>query len=115
MHEGQKLSSAVTLGQTAVIAMAMAATLFAAVSVDAAPKDPARIAAFFPPWWSQTRIIAAAASAGQILGGGGAPFVVILHGDPFSLSRRARVAGAWFVTGADPAGLCSPLALESRP
>ena len=115
MHDGQKLSSAVTLGQAALVALTMVATLLAAVSVNAAPKDPARIAAFFPPWWSQARIIAAAASAGQILGGGGAPFVVILHGDPLSLARHARVAGAWFVAGADPAGLCSPLARDPKP
>ena len=44
MHDGQKLSSAVTLGQAALVALTMVATLLAAVSVNAAPKDPARIA-----------------------------------------------------------------------
>ena len=115
MQERQQLRSAVPLGQAALIGLTMVATLLAALSVNAAPRDPARIAAFFPPWWSQTRIVEAAASAGQILGGGGAPFVVILHGDPLSLARHARDAGAWVVTGADPAGLCSPIPLDPRP
>jgi len=47
-------------------------------------------------------------------GVGGAPFVVIVHGDPITLTRRAQTAGALFVLASDPLGYCNPPAKVSR-
>ncbi len=91
----------------AVIA-AMALGLFSAVAVNAAPVDPSRVAAVFPPWWTPSQSLAAAGGAGDIAATGIAPFIVILRGDPIDLARRARSAGALFILDPDMAGICSP-------
>jgi hypothetical protein len=102
------------LGPLLVTALAILTSLVAAVAVGAAPSDPSRVAIVFPPWWTATRAVTAAASAGQILDLGGVPFVVIVHRDPATAARHARLAGALFILGADPRSLCSPAALDSK-
>ena len=89
-------------------AMAIVAGLLAAVSVNAQPRDPSRVAAVFPPWWSMAQSVSAAGSAGSIAAVGGAPFIVILRGDPVDLAQRARSAGALLVLDPDLAGVCAP-------
>ncbi len=89
-------------------------TLGAAVTAGAAPRDPARVAAVFPPWWTSSRAVSAAASVGQIAGAGGAPFILILRGEPGQLEPRARAAGAWLLLDPDAAGQCNPLPPEPR-
>jgi len=84
-------------------------TLFATVAAGAAPRDPARIAAVFPPWWTPAQAASAAASAGQIAGAGGVPFILILRGEPDALGPRLRAAGAWLLLDPDAAGVCAPL------
>jgi len=101
-------------GPILIVSLSIMVTLGLAAAVSAAPTDPSRVAAIFPPWWSQARSVAAAASAGDILGVGGAPFVVIVHGDPITLTRRAQTAGALFVLASDPLGYCNPPAKVSR-
>lgn len=96
------------LGGIVTIAGAIVAGLLAAVSVNAAPRDPARVAAIFPPWWSVAESVSAAGSAGQIAAVGSAPFIVILRGDPADLAQRARSAGALLVLDPDLAGVCAP-------
>jgi hypothetical protein len=88
--------------------------LFAAVAVNATPRDPGRIAAVFPPWWSPAEAIAAGGSAGDIAGAGGAAFILVLRGDPADLARRARSAGAVLILDPDLAGLCAPGTPEAR-
>lgn len=97
-----------SLGSIAAIAGAIAVGLFAAVSVNAAPRDPSRVAAVFPPWWDAGRSLGAGGSAGQIAAVGGAPFIVILRGDPVDLARRARASGALLILDPDLAGICAP-------
>lgn len=87
---------------------AILAGLLAAVSVNAQPRDPSRVAAVFPPWWSVAQSVSAAGSAGRIAAVGGAPFIVILRGDPIDLAQRARSAGALLVLDPDLAGVCAP-------
>jgi hypothetical protein len=97
-----------TLGLILASGAAIAVTLAATVAVGAAPRDPARVAAVFPPWWSPARTASAAASAGAIAGAGGMPFILILRGEPGDLSPRARAAGAWLLLDPDAAGACAP-------
>lgn len=87
--------------------------LFAAAAVNAAPRDPSRVAAIFPPWWSPAQSVAAGGSAGDIAATGSAPFILILRGDPMDLAQRARSAGALIVLDPDLAGVCAPK--EARP
>ncbi len=97
-----------TLGGALVTAGAIVGGLLAAVSVNAQPRDPSRVAAVFPPWWSVAQSVSAAGSAGSIAAVGGAPFIVILRGDPVDLAQRARSAGALLVLDPDLAGVCAP-------
>jgi hypothetical protein len=96
------------LGPLVVTALAIVGGLFAAVAVNAAPRDPARVAAVFPPWWTPAQAVAAAGSAGDIAAVGGAPFILILRGDKADLARRAQSAGALFILDPDLAGVCAP-------
>lgn len=96
------------VGAMLATAGAIVAGLLAAVSVNAQPKDPSRVAAVFPPWWSVAQSVSAAGSAGSIAAVGGAPFIVILRGDPTDLAQRARSAGALLVLDPDLAGVCAP-------
>lgn len=96
------------LGGIALTAGAIIAGLLAAVSVNAAPRDPSRVAAIFPPWWSVAQSISAAGSAGDIAAVGGAPFIIILRGDPVDLARRARASGALMILDPVLAGVCAP-------
>ena len=100
------------LAQAAITAVTILAGLFAAAAVNATPRDPARIAAVFPPWWSPAEIIAAAGSAGTISGAGGAGNILILRGDPADLAQRARSAGAILILDPDLAGVCAPRSTE---
>lgn len=102
---GAKGSAATSI---CITILAILLGLFSAVAVNAAPRDPARVAAVFPPWWSVAQNISAAGSAGQIAAVGSAPFIVILRGDPADLAQRARAAGALLVLDPDLAGLCAP-------
>lgn len=95
-------------------ALAIFASLAATVAVGAAPRDPARVAAVFPPWWTPAQAASAAGSAGQIAGAGGAPFILILRGEPGQLEPRLRAAGAWLLLDPDAAGRCSPPSPEPR-
>jgi hypothetical protein len=97
-----------TVGLVLAVVATILVTLFAAVAAGAAPRDPARIAAVFPPWWTPAQTASAAASAGQIAGAGGAPFILILRGEPGQLESRARAAGAWLLLDPDAAGVCAP-------
>uniref|UniRef100_B0SZ82 Uncharacterized protein n=1 Tax=Caulobacter sp. (strain K31) TaxID=366602 RepID=B0SZ82_CAUSK len=101
-----------TRGATARSVLAVGATilttLFVAVAAGAAPRDPARVAAVFPPWWTSAQAASAAASAGQIAGAGGAPFILILRGEPGQLGPRLRAAGAWLLLDPAAAGRCAP-------
>ena len=105
---------AMGIGPILVTALAILVSLVAAVAVNAAPSDPSRVAIVFPPWWTATRAVTAAASVGQIIDVGGVPFVVTVHGDPATAARRARLAGALFILGADPGSLCSSVSLDLR-
>ena len=96
------------LGPLAATLLAILLGLVAAVSVNAEPRDPSRVAAVFPPWWDASRSLGAAGSAGSIAAVGGAPFIVILRGDPVDLAQRARSAGALLVLDPDLAGVCAP-------
>ncbi|WP_421739005.1 hypothetical protein [Caulobacter sp.] len=96
------------VGGMLATAGAILAGLLAAVSVNAQPRDPSRVAAVFPPWWSVAQSVSAAGSAGRIAAVGGAPFIVILRGDPIDLAQRARSAGALLVLDPDLAGVCAP-------
>jgi len=96
------------LTQAAITAVTILAGLFAAAAVNATPRDPARIAAVFPPWWSPAEVIAAAGSAGTIAGAGAAGNILILRGDPADLAPRARSAGAVLILDPDLAGVCAP-------
>jgi hypothetical protein len=95
-----------SLGLVLASGATILATLFATVAVGAAPRDPARVAAVFPPWWTSARTASAAASAGDIAGAGGAPFILILRGESGDLGSRARAAGAWLLLDPDAAGVC---------
>jgi hypothetical protein len=79
-----------------------------------APRDPADIAAVFPPWWSQAQALNAAASAGQIQRTGGLPAIVVTHGDPRTLADRLRRAGAVLLLDPVGVGLCAPQKVSSR-
>lgn len=96
------------LGPLVATSLAILLGLVAAVSVNAQPRDPSRVAALFPPWWSAAESVSAAGSAGQIAAVGGAPFIVILRGDPIDLAQRARSAGALLILDPDLAGVCAP-------
>ena len=96
------------IGPLVATTLAIVLGLFAAVAVNAAPRDPARIAAVFPPWWTSAQAVTAAASAGDIGAVGGAPFILILRGDATDLARRARSAGALLILDPDLAGVCAP-------
>ena len=78
-------------------------TLAPIVSASAAPRDPARAAAVFPPWWTAMQ---AGAAAGDVAGMGGAPFVVIVRGAPETLTAQLRQAGAWLILEPNSFGLC---------
>jgi hypothetical protein len=93
--------------------LAICGGLFASVAVNAAPTDPSRVAAVFPPWWSPAQTVAAAGAAGDIAAVGGASFIIILRGDPSDLARRARSAGALIILDPELAGVCAPK--EPRP
>lgn len=93
--------------------LAIFSGLFAAAAVNAAPRDPSRVAAIFPPWWSPAQAVAAAGSAGDIAATGSTPFIIILRGDPADLAQRARSVGALLVLDPDLAGLCAPK--DARP
>lgn len=97
-----------TVGPLVATTLAIISGLFAAVAVNAAPRDPERIAAVFPPWWTSAQAVTAAASAGDIAAVGGAPFILILRGDATDLARRARSAGALLILDPDLAGVCAP-------
>ncbi|CAN5174381.1 hypothetical protein BH10PSE4_BH10PSE4_39480 [soil metagenome] len=98
------------VGATCAIFVSLAAT----VAVGAAPRDPARVAAVFPPWWTPAQTASAAASAGQIAGAGGLPFILILRGEPTALGARLRAAGAWLLLDPDTAGVCAPVPKDLR-
>lgn len=100
---------AAVAGPVALGVVGVALSLLAAVAVEAQPRTPGRIAAVFPPWWSPAQVASAAVSAGDIAGAGGASFVMILRGDPASLERKARAAGALLLLDPAAAGLCAPL------
>ena len=102
------------MGLVAACGLAILVTLVATVAAGAAPRDPSRVAAVFPPWWSSREAVSAAASAGQIAGAGGAPFILILRGEPASLSPRLRAAGAWLLLDPDAAGVCANPLPEPR-
>jgi len=97
-----------TAGLVLAVCATILTTLFATVAAGAAPRDPARVAAVFPPWWTPAQTASAAASAGQIAGAGGVPFILILRGEPDALGPRLRAAGAWLLLDPDAAGRCSP-------
>jgi hypothetical protein len=90
------------------VSLTIFTTLAATVAVGAAPRDPSRMAAVFPPWWTSAQTASAAASAGQIAGAGGAPFILILRGEPAQLSARLHAAGAWLLLDPAAAGQCTP-------
>ena len=96
------------LGSLVITVLAMMLGLFAAVGVNAQPRDPSRVAAIFPPWWSAGQAMGAAGAAGEIAAVGTAPFILILRGDPADLAQRARAAGALLVLDPDLAGVCTP-------
>ena len=96
------------IGPILATALAIVSGLAAAVGVNAAPRDPARVAAVFPPWWTSAQAVAAAGSAGDIAAAGGAPFILILRGNATDLAQRARSAGALFILDPDLAGVCAP-------
>lgn len=96
------------LGPILATALAIGLGLFAAVAVNAEPRDPSRVAAVFPPWWTPAQTVAAAGAVGDIAAAGGASFIIILRGDPSDLARRARSAGALIVLDPDLAGVCAP-------
>ena len=98
---------AAVAGPVALGVLGAAASLLAAVAVEAQPRTPGRVAAVFPPWWSPSHVVGAAGSAGDVAGVGAAPFVVILRGDPADLSRRARSAGALLLLDPALAGACA--------
>lgn len=100
--------AASTLGLILASTAAITVTLAATVAASAAPRDPARVAAVFPPWWTPGQAASAAASAGQIAGAGGVPFIIILRGEPDALESRLRAAGAWLLLDPDAAGVCAP-------
>jgi hypothetical protein len=103
------------LGLALAVGATILTTLAATVAASAAPRDPARVAAVFPPWWTPAQAASAAASAGQIAGAGGAPFILILRGEPDALGPRLRAAGAWLLLDPDAAGVCAPRSVpESR-
>jgi hypothetical protein len=106
--------AASTLGLVLASGAAIAVTLAATVAVGAAPRDPARVAAVFPPWWTSAQAASAAASAGDIAGAGGVPFILILRGESGQLSTRARAAGAWLLLDPDAAGVCANPLPEPR-
>ncbi len=106
--------AASTAGLILAVGATILLTLGAAVTAGAAPRDPTRVAAVFPPWWTASRAASAAASAGAIAGAGGAPFILILRGEPDQLGQRARAAGAWLLLDPDAAGQCTPLPPEPR-
>jgi len=101
-------------GQMMAVTAAILLSLVVAVQVSAAPNDPSRIAAVFPPWWTAAQAVRAASASGRILGVGGAPFVVILQGDPRTLAAHARAVGALFILASNPAGFCAPRASEPK-
>lgn len=98
---------AATLGSVVLGLAGVSLGLFAAVAVEAEPRTPGRVAAVFPPWWESARIVAAAGSAGDIAGVGGVPFVMIVRGDPATLSARAHAAGALVLLDPALAGVCA--------
>jgi hypothetical protein len=102
-------------GLVLACAASILATFVATVAAGAAPRDPTRVAAVFPPWWSSAQAASAAASAGQIAGAGGAPFILILRGEPGALAPRLRAAGAWLLLDPDAAGQCNPLGTTLPP
>lgn len=104
----------VGVGKFAITTLAILSGLFAAVAVNAQPRDPSRIAAIFPPWWSPAQTVAAAGSVGAVAGAGSRPFILILRGDPTDLARRARSAGALIILDPDMAGVCAPQPPEPR-
>lgn len=76
--------------------------------IGAAPRAGERtLAAVYPPWWSDARIGGAAASAGDIAAAGGVRNIIIIHGEPSDLARRAARSGALIVLGAGAARLCA--------
>lgn len=104
-HRDGKKSGA---GGLLAVSLTMLLGLFAAVAVNAQPRDPSRVAVVFPPWWTVAESVSAAGSAGRVAAVGGAPFIVILRGDPIDLAQRVRAAGALMVIDPDLAGVCAP-------
>lgn len=81
-------------------------TLAPIVSASAAPRDPARAAAIFPPWWSPAHVLRAGYAAGDITAIGGAPFVVVVQGAPETLAADLRKAGALLILEPSALGVC---------
>lgn len=106
---------AAVAGPVVLGVLGVAASLFAAVAVDAQPRTPGRIAAVFPPWWSAGQTLGAAASAGDVAGVGAVPFIVIVRGPPADLSQRVRSAGALLLLDPALAGACARPASELSP
>jgi hypothetical protein len=81
-------------------------SLSVSVVAAAAPADPRRVAAVFPPWWSAAAVMAAATDAGDVVGPGGLPFVIVVRSDSVDLPDRLRGTGALFVLDRSAFGLC---------
>ncbi len=107
---------AAVAGPATFAILGVAASLFAAAAVDAAPRAPGRVAAVFPPWWAPAQVVAAGGSAGDIAGAGGVSFILILRGDPADLTQRAYAAGALLLLDPALAGACArPISEPVRP
>lgn len=112
-HKTRRLAA--VAGPILLGTLGVAASLFAAMAVDAQPRTPGRVAAVFPPWWSPAQAVGAAASAGDVAGVGAVPFIVVMRGPPATLAQRARSAGALLLLDPALAGACARPASELSP
>lgn len=98
--------SAAQMLQLAPAVLIVLGGLAAATAQIAAPHDPRRLAAIYPPWWNSDTTLRAASQAGSVIGFGGLPFIVAVTVDSLDISNALHATGAIFVVDASLAPLC---------
>jgi len=105
--ETPETSTAATLGAWAPLALLFAGSLALSAASTLRPRDPARLAAVFPPWWSAAQSLDAASQVAAVTGFGGLPFIVAVSGAGADLPQRLSTAGAWLVLDGSAFAFCA--------
>ena len=95
------------LSAWAPMVLLLLGSLAAAAASSLRPRDPARLAAVFPPWWSAAQSLDAASQVAAVTGFGGFAFIVAVSGAGPDLPRRLADEGAWLVLDGSAFAFCS--------